>query len=149
MSATVGAVLDRRATVERRSRASFHLPERRTGFDRRVGAAARRPPLLETYRTSPAAIAIVLMAIVFMNVADLMLTAAALRAGATELNPLMANLFMADPVMAVIFKLATAIAVAGTMWALRRYRRVLQASLAVLGLFTVVLAYSAAGLLLT
>ena len=149
MSATVGAALDRRATVERRTRASFHLPERRTGFERRVGVAARRRSRLETYRTSPLAIAIVLMAIVLMNVADLLLTAAALRAGATELNPLMANLFTADPVMAAAFKLSTATAVAAAMWALRRYRRVLQASLAVLGLFTVVLTYSAAGLLLT
>ena len=124
---------------------SFHVPERRLGFDR------RRPPrgswrgryhgFLDRYRGDTDAIAAVLLVFVVLNIADLLLTVRALSMGATELNPVMAWLFELDPTLAALFKLAVGMAIALAVWAARRYRLILETSLLLVTVMTVVLIY--------
>lgn len=124
---------------------SFRYPERRTGFERRLPAdgTIRSAWLrtLERYRDSPLAVAVVAVAFVALSGADLLLTLRALDAGATELNPLMAALFATSPVAAGAVKMSIAVVVAATMWAGRRYRRILELSLLAVGVMAALLAY--------
>ncbi len=137
---TADAALDRRARGDRRTRrVSMRYPERRSGFDRRTSR-----PFLEAYRARPAAIGAVLAAFVLLNVADLVFTLRVVDAGAIELNPVMAALLGAGSGYAAAFKLGAALTVAGAMWAARRYRLVLQASLAALALMGAVAVYQGA-----
>lgn len=135
-----------RRTGERRARrVSFHYPERRTGFDRRDGSRFRQ--MLEGYRRRPALVAGCLGVVVVLQVLDLVLTARLLRAGATELNPIMAGLFEAGiPAAAALKAAVTALVVAG-VWRFRRYRRILEFSLALAAGSALVVAYQAAGAL--
>jgi hypothetical protein len=143
---SVESTIENRRVADRRvRRASLHYPERRSGFDRRLAgpgpirAAGAR--LLINYRDRPGAVAAVLGAVVLLNAVDLLLTVRALGLGATELNPVMAELLGFDPVVAAVFKLTLVGAVAMGLWTLRRYRRVLEASLLLLGGFLVLTGY--------
>lgn len=145
--------VDRRQHVDRRiSRLAFRFPDRRLGFSRRqvtVGQARsawRR--LVAAYRDAPQAPAFVLAAVVALNIADLLLTFRAIELGALELNPIMAALIDTDPLLAALFKTTTVVGVAGVMWATRRYRLVLEASLVLLAAFTVLTLYSSSMVLL-
>lgn len=143
---------ERRAGPDRRMRrVSLRFPERRSGFDRRevTGGGVRRAYLrmLCRFRDRPGAVAAVAAGIVLANGADLVLTLRAIDLGATELNPVMAGLISASPVAAGAFKVAVASGVAVAFWALRRYRRVLETSLAVLAGMAVVLGYHAVAFL--
>lgn len=117
----------------RRRRGSLRFPERRLGFERRlppptsVGGTYLR--LLDAYRKDSTFLTAVLAAIIGLNLADLLLTAQALEMGSTELNPFMATLFDADPVLAGLFKVIVGGIVVLGIWALRRYRRALELSL--------------------
>jgi hypothetical protein len=124
---------------------SLHFPERRLGFDR------RRPPgntwrgryyrLLERYRGDSDTIAAALLVFVVLNIADLLLTIRALSLGAVEVNPVMAWLFDLDPALAAMFKLAVGLAIALAVWAARRYRKILETSLLLVAVMTMVLLY--------
>ncbi len=127
---------DRRTLERRTRRAAFRLPERRTGFDRRVGGG-----VVVWYRDHPGAIAIALAGVLVLNVADLLLTLRALDRGAREANPVMALLFEIGPAAAGTTKLVLALGVVLVIWHMRRYRRILQVSLVALGGFGLVLAY--------
>jgi hypothetical protein len=145
----IGSVHNREWTKrgpDRRVRnGSFHVPERRLGFDR------RRPPrdtwhgryheFLDRYRGDTDTVAAVLLVFVVLNVADLLLTVRALSMGATELNPVMAWLFALDPTLAALFKLSMWVAIALAVWAARRYRLILETSLFLVAVMTVVLLY--------
>ena len=132
---------------ERRVRAiSLRYPERRTGFDRRI--VSRYQAALATFRSEPRVIAGVLALVLILNAMDLALTVQALGRGATETNPIMAWLFDQDMLMASTFKLGLGLAVALTIWRLRKYRRVLELSLVLTGVFTLVLGYHLVGALL-
>jgi hypothetical protein len=142
---------ERRAGTDRRGRrVSLRYPERRSGFDRRApeGGAVRLgyERLLGGLRRRPRAVAAVLAAILVANVADLGATFVAVRMGAEELNPVMARLMGVDPLLASAFKLLVAVGVASSMWALRRYRKVLELSLLVLLLMAGLTAYHGLGL---
>jgi hypothetical protein len=123
----------------------LRYPERRLGFDR------RRPPrdtwrgryhrFLDRYRGDTDTIAAVLLVFIVLNIADLLLTIRALSMGAVELNPVMAWLFELDPTLAALFKLSVGMAIALSVWAARRYRRILEASLLLVTVMTVVLLY--------
>ncbi len=136
-----------RAYDRRVHRASFRLPERRTGFARRLpaGGAGRFTLLLEAYRDRPGLIALAIGMIVGLSAADLLLTLRALDLGAVELNPAMAWLLEVGPWAAAAFKLSTALAVGAVTWAMRRYRRILEASLLLAGIMTAVLVHHAVG----
>lgn len=123
---------------------SFRYPERRSGFDRRVGGGTLKVAYLRAlagYRNSPVAVAVALLAFVALSAADLLLTLRALDAGATELNPVMAALFDVGPLAAAVFKLSIAAIVAAVMWRARRYRRVLEVSLFATGSMAALLGY--------
>jgi len=147
----VDGVADRRTGIDRRvRRVSLHYPERRSGFDRRASPGGKVrvawARLVDSYRRRPRVIAAVLAATVLANVADLAATLLALHMGAQELNPVMAHLIGVDPVLAASFKLVVAAGVAGAMWTLRRYRRILEASLLVLVAMAGLLVYHGLGL---
>jgi hypothetical protein len=140
-------IADQRRGIDRRVKpVSFRFPDRRLGFVRRQtpGTPARTAyhRTLAAYRSQPRALAAVLVTVALLNVADLALTLRALQLGAVELNPIMAALLGTDPLLASVFKLAVGFGVVAAMWAMRRYRRVLEASLLLLGGFTLLVGYS-------
>ena len=126
--------LERRRDFDRRVRlVSFRLPERRLGYQRRLpqGGRVRRAYhlTLDGLRDNTRVLVLALTAIIWLNSADLFLTAHALDAGAIEVNPLMAHLFESDEVLAGAFKLLVGLAVALGIWMLRRYRQAMEAAL--------------------
>jgi hypothetical protein len=149
MTAVAGAVTsshERREVGRRERRVSLRYPERRTGFDRRD--SSRYQLAMAGFQSDPRAIAGVLGLVLLLNAMDLILTLQALRLGATEANPVMAWLFDQDLLLASSFKLGLGTAVAITIWRLRRYRRVLELSLVLAGVFVLVVGYHLAGQLL-
>jgi hypothetical protein len=134
----------------RRSRASAHLPERRSGFDRRLRnarsdlARAMERTLL-AYRDSTAMVATVLVTANVANVTDLVLTRRGLALGALEANPIMAMLFADNPAAAAVFKVGVGLAVTLAIWRMRRYRAVLVTSLAISATFAALMFYHALG----
>lgn len=145
-------IADQRSGIDRRvKRLSLHFPDRRRGFGRRQihgsGARAAYNRTLATYRHSPRAIAAVLLAVAALNFVDLALTLRALELGAAELNPIMAALLDTDPLLAALFKATIVFGVVAVMWAMRRYRQVLEASLLFLGGFMLLITYSLIGIL--
>ena len=143
--------VDRRIPADRRSQVvSLHYPERRSGFDRRAPRSnLQRTYLraLKTYRSRPRTLLLVLMLLVTLNAADLLLTVVALENGAVEVNPVMAWLFGINPVVAAVYKLGTLAVVALLIFAMRRYRRVLEVSLALVAGFTTLFGYHVVGVL--
>lgn len=147
-------VADRRSAKERRvRRVSFRYPERRSGFDRREpaggGLRSRHWALLQRYRDRPAVVGLVLAAVTGLSLLDLALTTVALDEGAVELNPVMAALFESSPFVAGAVKVAITAAAVATIWVLRRYRLVLETSLALFAAMTLLTCYQLAGITLT
>ena len=137
---------DRRGQKRRARAVALRYPERRTGFDRRF--SSRYQIALDRFRTDPRAIAGVLGLVLALNALDLVLTVQALDRGATEANPIMAWLFGQGLPIATAFKLGVGLVVTLAIWRLRKYRRMLELSLVLTGVFTLVFAYHLAGLLL-
>lgn len=100
---------------------------------------------LERYRRKPRVLLVVLIAFLSLNAADLLLTIDALDSGASEANPLMAWLLGKDVFIAAVYKLSVGAAAALIIFALRGYRRVLEASLVLLSSFTALLGYHVFG----
>jgi len=143
------ALGNQRTGVDRRAhRATFHYPERRTGFDRRMAGVSRYQRFLEAYRRRDGLVAVCLAAIVVLNLADLVLTQVLIDLGASEANPIMAALLAAGTVPAAAVKVAVTIAVVAGVWVLRRYRRMLEFSLVLLGALVLLAAYQVGGVLL-
>lgn len=145
--------VERRTPQDRRARKStVHFPERRTGFDRRVDAAAgpTRAAYLAWIRSlseSPKRAALLMLSIVVLNVADIGFTFRALDRGLRELNPVMAGLLDAGHGIAAIVKVGVAVVLAAAGWWLRRFRRVIEAALLVVALMTAVVLYHLVGYL--
>lgn len=136
---------DRRSTPDRRVRYRPHLPERRSGFDRRDAAAkglaaAYRRAVLRFGRDS-LAFWTVLATIVVFNFLDLMLTLRAIDRGAEEANPVMRWLFWSQPMTAALVKLGVVGAVVLMLQRLRRYRSALSVALFLLVGFTALMFY--------
>jgi hypothetical protein len=136
---------------DRRSRRAFRLRERRSGFDRRT---ARTIPYLRPYeallrrlRDDAPLLAGLLIAINLLNLADFVLTLAALSLGAEEANPVLRPLFEISPWAAAAFKLLVGLVVSLMVWDGRRYRKLLEVALLVLGVYTLVIIYHLFGLL--
>ena len=83
-----------------------------------------------------------------LSIADLLLTWRLIAMGASEINPVMARLYDSGLASAAALKGAVTLAVVGGIWLMRRYRRVLEFSLAVLVLLAALVAYEAVGLVL-
>jgi len=144
---------ERRTGDRRRRRVSLVLRERRSGFDRRMrpGAAGTAPTLtgvLLTVRDRPGILWIILVSVNALNLADFFLTLNVLALGGGEANPLLAQLFAADPLYAGLFKFAVVLLVTLAVWRCRRFRRALEAAFIMLGVFTVVFFYHICGLVL-
>ena len=136
---------ERRVGPDRRAnRVSFRYPERRSGFDRRDRSAWQRW-LLEL-RERPGLVGAIIVAIVVLSAADLLLTRLLLERGAHEANPVMARLLEAGLLEAALVKGLITAAVAAGIWALRRYRRIIELSLGLALVFGLLVAYQAAGL---
>ncbi len=134
-----------RGSDRRSSNKALYYPERRYGFDRRRPPRgtwrARYHAWLEHYRHDHDTVAAALLVFVLLNLADLLLTIRALSMGAVEGNPIMAYLFAVDPTLAALFKVVVGAGIALAIWSARRYRRILETSLVIVAVMTVVLLY--------
>lgn len=146
---TDAALGNQRSGGDRRvRRVSLRYPERRTGFDRRMAGVSRYQRFLEAYRRRDGLVAVCLAAIAVLNLADLMLTRLLIDLGASEANPIMAALLAAGTVPAAAAKVAVTVAVVAGVWVLRRYRRMLEFSLVLLGALVLLAVYQVGGVLL-
>jgi hypothetical protein len=144
---------ERRQRDRRCRRVSLVLHERRSGFDRRAAGGRASSVLSLTglligLRDRPRTLGALLAAANVLNLADYLFTLNVLRSGGGEANPLMAVLFAADPVYAGLFKFTAVLLVTLMIWRCRRFRRALEASLIIVGVFTVVFVYHVFGLLM-
>ncbi len=139
---------DRRTNPSRRTqRRLVHFPERRTGFDRRScehsSLRCAYDRALRSYRTDTARFFVVLATIVILNFVDLLLTVRALGMGAAEINPIMSGLLSSSMVGAALVKVGIVGVVAIMLLSMRRFRRVIELSLLLLGIFTALTTYHA------
>ncbi len=139
---------DRRVSPNRRARRRFvHFPERRSGFDRRTcshsSLRCAYDRALRTYRADAARFFVVLATIVVLNFVDLLLTVRALGMGAAEINPIMSGLLSSSMVAAALVKVGIVGVVAIMLLSMRRFRRVIELSLLLLGIFTALTTYHA------
>jgi hypothetical protein len=135
-------VLHIRTGDRRISRSSFHYPERRSGFDRRLPGG-----LLRTLRDSPEFLLTLLVGLNVLSAADWALTSRALAHGALEANIIMDSLIALDPLAAAAFKAASALGVTVAIWLARRYRLILATAVGAVGVYGALMLYHFAGLL--
>lgn len=103
---------------------------------------------LRRLRDDPALLVETLVFLNLLSVVDLLLTITALRLGATELNPLMARLFEAGTAPTALVKTALVLVATLGLWALRRYRAALTATVALLIVYGLLATFELTGLLL-
>ena len=143
--------LDRSTQTDRRARkTTFHFPERRMGFDRRTDPSASRARVaylgwIRQLSESPERVALLMISIVVLNIADMAFTFRALDRGLRELNPVMAGLLDAGHGVAAFVKIGVSVALAAAGWWLRRFRRVIEVALFVVTLMSVVVLYHVLG----
>lgn len=99
---------------------------------------------MRRYRDNRQTFLLVLATIIVFNYVDYLLTVQVLRAGGTELNPVMARLFEIGPAVAAVAKMGAVGAAVLILMLLSRYRRTLEASLILLLAFTALMFYHAA-----
>lgn len=126
---------DRRGQ-DRRQRRGFVLRERRTGFDRRTGAADQDGMLpavrhglariLAHLRDQPLMLLGLIVAMNVLSLIDFALTLRALELGAVELNPVIRPLLDRSPVLAGAVKVLLVGSASLLIWRFRRYKLVLQ-----------------------
>jgi hypothetical protein len=133
--------MQNRTPDRRTGRAEFHLPERRTGFDRR----RPRDPM-RILRDNPVLLLTLLVGLNALSAADWALTGRALAHGAQEANAVMSALIIANPFAAGAFKAAVMLAVTVFIWRSRRYRSVLVTALAAASVYAVLMLYHVVGL---
>lgn len=123
---------------ERRLRPkSFHMPERRTGFDRRM-----RYPLTGRLRDQPGFLLGILILVNVMSALDFALTWLQLQAGVVqEGNPVLAGMFAESPGRAWLFKTAVMLGVSAVIWHQRKHRAVLGVAIGALIFYFVLLVY--------
>ncbi|MDX1692052.1 MAG: DUF5658 family protein, partial [Acidimicrobiia bacterium] len=80
------------------------------------------------------------------NVADIALTFGALDRGLEEVNPVMAWLLETGHGLAAVVKVGVSIVVAAAGWWFRRYRRVIEAAVAIVAVMSLVVLYHLATL---
>ena len=149
--ATETAADNRRQDERRRRRPAFVLRERRRGFDRRRLAVAGPvagsvESALVWLRDKPGTLAILLITVNILNLADFALTANALALGGYEMNPVMRVLFASDPILAGLVKVALIVGATILVWRFRRYRRTLMGGVLMVAVFAAVFIYHMYGL---
>lgn len=134
-----------RRREERRSEKRFHLPERRTGFDRR-----RRYPFTGALRDDARLLLGVLVAINVLSALDFALTYLQLQAGTiVEGNLLLAGLFAQGPFQAWLFKTVVMLGVTLLMWRSRQHRSVLLLAIVTLAGYFALIIYHLLGMTAT
>lgn len=137
---TVGR--DLRCADRRCKPSSFHLPERRTGFDRR-----REYPFTSFLRNRPANLLVVLLAVNTLSGLDFAFTYIQLATGmATEANPMLAELYSQSAVQAWLFKTGVMLIVSLGIWRARKHRAILSVAIASLVLYLFVIGYHIVGM---
>jgi hypothetical protein len=142
---------DRRHKERRKRRLSFVFRERRTGFDRRdIAVAGPLGNLFEhslmRLRDAPGSLAVLLLIVNFLNLADFALTLNALSLGGYEVNPVMRALFISSPLLAGLVKVALIVVATLLVWFFRKYRRTLIAAVLMVAIFAAVFFYHIYGL---
>jgi hypothetical protein len=132
---------ENRAGDRRAGRGTLHLPERRTGFDRR-----RKGDLLRVLRDQPAILLALLASLNLLSIFDWALTMRALAFGAREANLVVGAFLAASPVSALVFKIGLMLGVSAVIWQSRRYRLVLVTAVAGLGAYACLMLYHVVGL---
>ena len=121
------------------------IPERRTGYDRRVLAASWIERVLHDISVRDELALTLLAAVVAANVVDALYTGTLLQRGATEANGFLSYLMMSMGTSAALgVKMLLCLAIAGAVWALRRYRPAAILLVAWLGAFTLLIVYQTA-----
>lgn len=140
--------IDRRVGDRRKKSPVLKLIERRKGFDRRRNHLKNRSAYSKLFSSSVLYLkdryhALIILLIVFnlLNVADFVFTLKALAAGFAEANPIMNNLFMANPQIAGVFKITTILFVSLLIWFFRKYRLVLEVSVVFLVIYMALISY--------
>jgi hypothetical protein len=131
------------------------LWERRDGFDRRQKHLRHKSLYAKVFKRGAFHLrdntpALVLLLILFnlFNIADFLFTLKALAAGHAEGNPVMDKLFTVGPAAAGLFKITIGLIITLFVWALRRYRLVLEASILILLMYMALIAYHIYGALM-
>lgn len=96
---------------------------------------------MAAYRRNSRAVWLVLALITALNLGDIVFTQLALAGGAVEGNPFLAPLVESNFMLATILKSVVVGVVVSMIWAARRYRIVLEFSLAVLAILGSVFVY--------
>jgi len=105
----------------RHSRVAIVVPERRTGFDRRI-----KHYVTGHLRDNPSQLMIVLILINVLSLIDFAFTWVQLQGGVSvEGNPFLAPLFAQNPLVAWSFKTCLVLAVSYGIWTSRRYRPII------------------------
>ncbi len=139
--ASTVSTADRRAADRPRRTPSWHVPERRTGFDR------RRPSILTALRDSRPLLVVLLALVGVLSLFDLAATAVGLSLGqVAEANPVMRAAFERGLWSAVALKAASMVLFTLGVWHWRRYRHVLRLALAVAAIYGLVTLYHLVGL---
>ncbi len=129
----------------RQSQVALKIPERRSGFDRRL-------PYHVTghFRDNPSSLLIVLITINVLSLFDFAFTWVQLSAGVSvEANPLLALLYLDNPLAAWLFKTCVVLAVSFAIWHARRYRAILAVALLALTLYLTLFIYHIWGMKVT
>jgi hypothetical protein len=131
-----------RSGLDRRSgQRILHLPERRTGYQRRDPS-----PVLSHLSNNHRLFASLMVGIVIMSAGDWLLTLIALRMGAVEGNPVLDSLLSMNPIAAAGFKAVLTLLVVSLMWTQRKYRSIAAVSLAAFLLYFALISYHLGGL---
>ncbi len=118
------------------------MPERRSGFDRRLANHTVRHKVTWHLRRNEFLLATLLVLINVLNLSDLIFTYLALGAGFAEANPFLRYLFSNfSPILGGYVKLAVGLLVTLTIWLLRKYRRVLEGALLILAIYLLIILY--------
>jgi hypothetical protein len=91
-------------------------------------------------------LAVLLVALNVLSIADWLLTLRALTLGAQEANAFMGALIVADPIVAGLVKAGIMLGVSLVIWNARRYRLVLATAVGAVGLYGILMLYHAMGL---
>jgi hypothetical protein len=140
--AVTTSALYRPRQPERRRRRRFRLVERRSGFERRrLEHPGPLAALLLHLRDHPALVLQLLVAVNLLSILDLVITRRIMSLGAIELNPLMAHLLAQDATSAAGVKIALVGAGTFAIWRLCPRRPALLATLLLLAIFALLIAY--------
>lgn len=139
---------DRRVLDRRKKTFSLRIKERREGFDRRQNHVARSGIYHKIFgrgalhlRNSEYMLILLLIAFNLLNILDFGFTLKALNAGFVEGNPVMDKFFSISPIAAGAFKFSLALFVTSIIWIYKRFRLVLEVSIAFLFVYMLLIAY--------